>query len=52
MSRISYTEVCDKANPVLKMFLQEHRQEDIKYCLEFDIVKKKVDKLMLESFSI
>ena len=43
MSRISYAEVYDNANPILKKFLQEHCQEDIKYCLEFDITKCKVN---------
>lgn len=39
MRRISYAEVYDmaneKGNEILKNFLQEHRQEEIKKCLQF-----------------
>ncbi len=47
MRRTSYAEVYDmaneKGNEILKNFLQEHRQEEIKNCLEFQAKKEKVD---------
>jgi hypothetical protein len=47
MSRISYAKVYDmsneKENKILKNFLQEHRQEEIKNCLEFQAKQKQVD---------
>lgn len=47
MKRVSYAKVYDmsneKGNEILKNFLQEHRQEEIKNCLEFQAKKEKVD---------
>ena len=43
MSRISYADIFENANPILKQFLEEYRQVEIANSLEFATVKEKVD---------